>query len=169
MNVFFLLPFLSFTCHIILLLLLMSGNVHPNPGPVASSEVYYEKLTQRGRLVQCYTYSKRLHLRCSLFSFTRSKLQAALAAGAVLHAASLMLLEVTHLPTLCLPLWAPPACILLLFNQVHLVLLCQCSVHAPPSSSNFLPSFYPFCISFYLPHHLTFLTALLYFLLSFFP
>ena len=55
----------------ILLLLLMSGNVHPNPGPVFSCLVYAGNETQRGRSVQCYICSKSVHLRRSLLSFFR--------------------------------------------------------------------------------------------------
>ena len=51
-----------------LLLLLMSGNVHPNPGPIFSCSVCAGNVTWRGKSVQCCTYSKWVHLRCSQLS-----------------------------------------------------------------------------------------------------
>ena len=55
-----------------LLLLLMSGNVYPNPGPIFPCSVCAGNVTWRGKLVQCCTCSKWVHLRCSqlsLFNF----------------------------------------------------------------------------------------------------
>ena len=53
------------------ILLLMSGNVHPNAGPVFPSSVCAGQVTWRGRSVQCCTCSKLFHLRCSLPFFSR--------------------------------------------------------------------------------------------------
>ena len=67
-------PTLALLCLIILLLLLMSGNVHPNPGPIFSCSVCAGNVTWRGKSVLCCTCSKWVHLRCSQFS--RSKFRA---------------------------------------------------------------------------------------------
>ena len=48
----------------------MSGNVHPNSG---SCSVCVGNVTCRGRSVQCCTWFKRIHLKCSLLSFSRFK------------------------------------------------------------------------------------------------
>ena len=48
-----------------LLLLLMSGNVHPNPGPIFPCSVCAGNVTWRGKSVQCCACSKWVHLRCS--------------------------------------------------------------------------------------------------------
>ena len=58
---------------LILLLLLMSCNVYPNHGPVFSCQVCTESITWLGRLVQCCTCSKWVHLKCSLLSFSKFK------------------------------------------------------------------------------------------------
>ena len=56
---------------LILLLLLMSGNVHPNLCPVFPCSVCAGNVTWRGRSVQCCTCSNWVCLKCSLFSFFR--------------------------------------------------------------------------------------------------
>ena len=66
---------------LILLLLLVSGNIHPNPGPVFPWSVCSGNEIWRGRLVQCCTCSKWVHLKCLLFSLD-SELLAALTPGA---------------------------------------------------------------------------------------
>ena len=66
-------PF-SCLCHarlLVLLLLLMSGNVHPNSCSVVPCLVYAGNVTWRGRSVQCYTCLKWVHLKCLLLSFSR--------------------------------------------------------------------------------------------------
>ena len=55
----------------LLILLLMSLNVHSNPGPIFSCSVCAENVTWRGRSVQCCTCSKWVYLKCSLLSFSR--------------------------------------------------------------------------------------------------
>ena len=65
-------PTLALLRLLILLLLLMSGNVHPNPGPIFPCSVCAGNVTWRGKSVQCCTCSKWVHLRCSqlsLFNF----------------------------------------------------------------------------------------------------
>ena len=43
----------------------MSGNVHPNPGPIFPCSVCAGNVTWRGKSGQCCTCSKWVHLRCS--------------------------------------------------------------------------------------------------------
>ena len=62
---------LSLDCLLILLLLLSSGNFHPNPCPVFSCLVCAGNMTWWGRSVQCCTCSNWIHLKCSLLSFSR--------------------------------------------------------------------------------------------------
>ena len=55
----------SLTCiRLFILLLLMSGNVHPNPGPIFPCSACAENVTWREKLVQCCTCSKWTHVRC---------------------------------------------------------------------------------------------------------
>ena len=49
----------------------MSGNVHPNPGPIFPCSVCAGNVTWRGKSVQCCTCSKRVHLRCSQLSLSK--------------------------------------------------------------------------------------------------
>ena len=53
-----------------ILLLLMSGNVHPNPGPIFPCSVCAGNVTWQGKSVQCCTCSKWVHLRCSQLSLS---------------------------------------------------------------------------------------------------
>ena len=53
-----------------ILLLLMSGNVHPNPGSIFPCSVCAGNVTWRGKSVQCCTCSKWVHLRCSQLSLS---------------------------------------------------------------------------------------------------
>ena len=62
---------LSLARLLILLLLLISGNVHPNLCPVFPCSVCAGNVTWRGRYVQCCTCCKWVHLKCSLLSFSR--------------------------------------------------------------------------------------------------
>ena len=48
---------------LILFLLLMSGNVHPNPGPIFPCSVCAGNVTWQGKSVQCCACSKWVHLR----------------------------------------------------------------------------------------------------------
>ena len=56
---------------LILLLLLMSGNVYPNPGRIFACSVCTGNMTWRGKSVQCCTCSKWVHLRCSQLSLSK--------------------------------------------------------------------------------------------------
>ena len=56
---------------LILLLLLMSGNVHPNPGPIFPCSLCAEYVTWRGKSAQCCICSKWVHLRCSQLSLSK--------------------------------------------------------------------------------------------------
>ena len=56
---------------LIFLLLLMSGNVYPNPCPVFPCSVCAGNVTWLGRSVQCCTCSNWVHLKCSLLSLSR--------------------------------------------------------------------------------------------------
>ena len=53
-----------------LLILLMSGNVHPNPGPIFPCSVCAGNVTWWGKSVQCCACSKWVHLRCSQLSLS---------------------------------------------------------------------------------------------------
>ena len=63
-------PTLALLRLLILLFLLMSGNVHSNPGPTFPCSVCAGNLTWRGKSVQCCTCSKWVHLRCSQLSLS---------------------------------------------------------------------------------------------------
>ena len=63
-------PTLALLRVLILLLLLMSDNVHPNPDPIFPCSVCAGNLTWRGKSVQCCTCSKWVHLRCSQLSLS---------------------------------------------------------------------------------------------------
>ena len=62
---------LSLARFLILFLLLMSGNVHPNFCPIFPCSVCAGNVTWRGRSVQCCKWSNWVHLNCSLLSFSR--------------------------------------------------------------------------------------------------
>ena len=64
-------PSLALLRLLILLLLLMSGNVHPNPGPIFPCSVCAGNVTWQGKSVQCCACSKWVHLRCSQLSLSR--------------------------------------------------------------------------------------------------
>ena len=49
----------------------MSGNVHPNPGPIFPCSVCTGNVTWQGKSVQCCTRSKWVHLRCSQPSLSK--------------------------------------------------------------------------------------------------
>ena len=56
---------------LLILLLLMSGNVHPNLGPIFPCSVCTGNVTWPGKSVQCCTCSKWVHLRCSQLSLSK--------------------------------------------------------------------------------------------------
>ena len=63
--------FLFSFARLLILRFLMSGNVHPNPGPIFPCSVCAENVTWRGKSVQCCTFSKWVHLRCSQLSLSK--------------------------------------------------------------------------------------------------
>ena len=73
-GLYFLFSFLSLAHLLILLLLLISGNVHPNPCPVFPSSVCAGNVTWLGRSAQCCACSNWVHLKCSLLSFSRLRI-----------------------------------------------------------------------------------------------
>ena len=73
-GLFFLFSFLSLARLLILLLLLMSSNVHPNPCAVFPYSVCAGNVTCRGRSVQCCTCSNWVYLKCSLLSFSKFRI-----------------------------------------------------------------------------------------------
>ena len=75
-------PTLALLCLLILLLLLMSGDVHPNPGPIFLCSMCAGNVTWRSKSVQCCTFSKWVHLRCSQLFSPKLELLAALTLGA---------------------------------------------------------------------------------------
>ena len=56
---------------LILLLLLINGNVDPNPGPIFPCSVCAGNVTWPGKSVQCCACSKWVHLRCSQLSLSK--------------------------------------------------------------------------------------------------
>ena len=50
---------------LLILLLLMSGNVHPNPGPIFPCSLCAGNVPWRGKSLQCCICSKWVYLRCS--------------------------------------------------------------------------------------------------------
>ena len=56
---------------LILLLQLMTSNVHPNPDPIFLCSVCAGNVIWRGKSVQCCTCSKWIHLRCSQLSLPK--------------------------------------------------------------------------------------------------
>ena len=84
---------------LILLLILMSGNIPANPGPVFPCSVCDGNVTWRGRSLQCCTWYKWVHIRCSLLSSKFRTLGSSHSWSCPLST-SLLLLEIPHLPTL---------------------------------------------------------------------
>ena len=66
-------PSLALLRFLILLLLLSSGNVHPNPGPIFPCSVCTGNVTWWGKSVQCCACSKWVHPRCSQLSLSQFK------------------------------------------------------------------------------------------------
>ena len=64
-------PSLALLRLLIFLLLLMSGNVHPNPGLIFPCSVCTGNVIWRGQSVQCCACSKWVHLRCSRLSLSK--------------------------------------------------------------------------------------------------
>ena len=130
-------PTLALLRLLILLLFLMSGNVHPNPGPIFPCSVCTGNVTWRGKSVQCCTCSKWVHLRCSQLSLSKFR-----ALGSS-HSWSC-----PPAVTLWLSPWTPPTRISPPYNPAPLY---WCCTLASPSSPNLLSSICPFYISFLCP------------------
>ena len=64
-------PYLALLRPLILLLLLMSGNFYPNPGPIFPCSVCAGNVTWWGKSVQCCACSKWVHLKCSQLSLSK--------------------------------------------------------------------------------------------------
>ena len=131
-----------------LLLLLMSANVHPNPDFTFPYAVCAGNMTWRGRSVQYCTYSKWIRLRCSQLSFSRFNTLGCFYSWSCTpccvpaSSESLTLTNTVSTSSSFSGLYTP------LFTLVHLVPSCQCSAPAQLSSSNLLPSFRSLRISF---------------------
>ena len=80
---------------LVLLLLLMSGNVHTNPGFIFPCYVCARNVTWLARSMQCCTSSKWVHLRCLLLSFSKFRTLDSSHSWSCPSAASLLLLEIT--------------------------------------------------------------------------
>ena len=96
--------------------------------------------------MQCCTCSKRVGLRYLLLSFSRFKNLGTSHSVAVLFAASLLLLEIPKLRTLCLRFRGSAVCISPLFNADYLA----------PSADAALPPHPRFQTSYLLSAHLIF-------------
>ena len=91
-------PSFSFSCLflarlrllILFLILLMSGNVDLNPGPIFPLSVCSGNVTRQGKSEQCCTCSKCVHLRCSLLSFSKFRTLVSSHFWSCLHAVSLL-------------------------------------------------------------------------------
>ena len=93
----------------IFLLLLMSGNVHPSPGPIFPCSVCTGNMTWRGKAVQCCACYKWVHLRCSQLSLSKFRTIGSSHSWSCPPAVSWLL-------TLWLPPRNPPTCIPSLYN-----------------------------------------------------
>ena len=110
---------LSLARLLILLLVLMSGNVDPNPCPVFSCSVCAGNVTWRGRSVQCGTCSNWVHLRCLLLSFSRFRTLGSSHSWSFPPYCVPAFLETPHLPSLCLPPRTSSAGLPPLLNLAH--------------------------------------------------
>ena len=72
------------------LLLLMSGNVHPNPGSTFPCSVCAGNVTRWGKSVQCCTSSKWIHLRCSQLFLSKFRVRDSYHSWSCPHAVSLL-------------------------------------------------------------------------------
>ena len=91
---------LSLARLLILLFLLMSSNVHPNPCLIFPRSVCAGNVTWWGRSVQCCTCSNWVNLNAHYSPFLDSELLAGVTAGAALPAVSFLFLEISHLSAL---------------------------------------------------------------------
>ena len=128
----------SLAClRLLIVLLLMSGNVHLKPGLIFPCFVCAGNVTWRGKSVQCFTCSKWVHLRCLQLSLSNFRT-----------------FDSSHS-------WSCPPCCVPSRNTVTLSSDCSdtytSTVQSPPASANaalpphflsskFLSSVGPFCI-----------------------
>ena len=109
-------PSLALLRLLILLLLLISGSVHPNPGPIFPCSVCAGNVTWRGKSVQCCTCSKWVHLRYSQLSLSKFRALGSSHSWSCPPA-------VPPLTTLWLPVRTPPTCIPPLYNLASPLLM----------------------------------------------
>ena len=83
---------------LLIFLLLMSGNVHPNPGLIFPWSLCARYVTWRGKSVQCCTCFKWVHLRCLQLYLSQFR---ALTLRAAPSAVTLLLFPRT--PSTCIP------------------------------------------------------------------
>ena len=107
---------------LIFLLLLMSGNVHPNPGPIFPCSVCAGNVTWRGKSVQCCTCSKWVHLRSSQLSLSKFRTLDSSHSWSCPSA-------VSPLVTLRLSPRTPPTCVPPLYNLAPRLLI----LHSRPT------------------------------------
>ena len=93
-------------------LLLMSDNIHPNPGPIFPCSVCAGNVTWWGKSVLCCTCSKWVHLRCSQISLSKFRTLGSS------HSWSF-----PPVVTLCLPPRTPLRCIPPLYNLASPLLM----------------------------------------------
>ena len=136
--------------HLIFLLLLMGGNVHPDHDPIFPSSVCPKNVTWRGKSVQCCTCSKWVHLRYSLLSFSKFRTLGSSYSWSCPPSASLLI--ILRLPPRTPPTCIPPLCNLvpsllmlhsrptLVFNPLILLLPILYLLPMPPHHRPLLPA-----------------------------
>ena len=138
---------LSLAGLLILLLLLMSGNVHSNPCPVFPCSVCAGNVTWRGRSVQCCTCFNCVHLKCSLLFFSRFR---TLGSSHSWSCPPYCALAFFGDPTLTSTVVSDSSRWYISTDQSGPVLL-KCSTRTPPSPSNLLSFYRPLCVFSALP------------------
>ena len=106
---------------LICLLLLMSGNVHPNPCPIFPCSVCAGNVTWQGKSVQCCTCSKWVHLRCSQLSLSNFRALSSSHSWSCPPAVTLWLPPPRTPPARIPPLWNPASPLLMLHSCPTLV------------------------------------------------
>ena len=106
---------------LIFLLLLMSGNVHPNPGPIFPCSVCAGNVTWRGKSVQCCACSKWVHLRCSQLSLSNFRALGSSHSWSCPPCCNTVTPPPRTPPTRILPLWNPAPPLLMLHSCPILV------------------------------------------------
>ena len=101
--------------------ILMSGNVHPNPGPIFPCSVCAGNVTWRGRSVQCCTCSKWVHLRCSQLSLSNFRALGSSHSWSCFSCRNTVTPPPRTPPTRIPPLWNLASPLLMLHSRVTLV------------------------------------------------